>query len=53
MPTKTNQVLEENTIKESVNPRCVVYLDTGKRDSEGRKVFRNLDTGIEQVFEEE
>lgn len=44
---------EEQVIRESINPPCIVWIDTGKRDSEGRKIFRNVDTGQEQVFKEE
>ena len=44
---------EEEVIRESINPPCVVYIDTGKRDSEGRRIFKNLGTGQEQVFDDE
>lgn len=53
MKVGASKASEEQVIKESINPPCVVYVDTGKRDSEGRKIFRNTITGIEQVFEEE
>ena len=53
METVFNKASEEQVIKESINPPCVVYIDTGKRDSEGRKIFRNTITGIEQVFNDQ
>lgn len=53
MKTDTSKASEEQSIRESINPPCVVYIDTGKRDSEGKRIFRNMDTGQEQVFKEE
>lgn len=44
---------EEETTRESFSGYAPLWFDTGKRNEEGNKIFRSLDTGQEQVFADE
>lgn len=51
MPTVKES--EEKSIRESFNNWVGLYFDTGKRDEEGNRIFKNVDTGQDQVFVDE
>lgn len=44
---------EEKTTRDSFNRNVPLWFDTGKKDKEGNRIFRSLDTEQEQVFVDE
>lgn len=47
------EATEEKTTRDSFNRHIPLWFDTGKRNEAGNRIFRNLDTGQEQVFVDE
>jgi len=41
---------ELSSIQESFNSSVVLWIDTGEKDTQGRKILKNFDTQQEQVF---